>query len=543
MKLKTVLNASAATALVFAAGMAFADDHMVDGMMLSDNQTFTYQTIDDSPSIDPGLVEDVEGSAVVRDLFEGLMNQDAEGNPIPGVATSYDVSDDKLTYTFHLRDDAVWSDGEPVTASDFVYAWKRVANPETASPYAWYMELMSVENASSIIAGEAEADTLGVEATDDHTLVVHLSQPLPYFPEMVTHTTTFPVPEHVVEEVGASWMNPETFVGNGAYVLTEYTPQERMVRVKSDTYWDAENVHLTEVVRLVVNDENQALTRWQAGEIDKTETIPTGQYPSLSQEYPEQAVSVPQLCSYYYNFNLRDDAPEWAQDVRVRQALSLAVDRDIITENVLGAGQIPAYTFTPGATAGFEVPEVEAASMTQEERNEKAKALLEEAGYGSDNPLTVEILYNTSEAHKTIAIAISQMWKQTLGIETTLGNMEWQTFLEARGNGDFEVSRAGWCGDYNEASTFLDLMASSSGYNDAAYMNEEVDSLLSEAKTMEDPTENYTRIEEIVDEEAPVIPIYHYAAAFMLDDTIKGWPLDNVQQTWYSRQLYRVAEE
>ncbi len=543
MKLKNLLTATTAAGLVLAAGVAMAaGTHPETGEALADVQTFVYATIDESPSIDPGLVEDVEGSAVVRDLFEGLMNQDREGNPIPGVATSYDVSDDKLTYTFHLRPEAMWSDGTPVKASDFVFAWQRVANPETASPYAWYMELMSVAGAAEIIAGEATPDTLGVAATDDHTLVVTLTQPLPYFPEMVTHTTTFPVPQHVVEAKGAEWIQPENFVGNGAYVLTEHVQQERLVRAKSDTYWDKDNVYITEVTRLVINDENQALTRWQAGEVDKTETLPTGQYGALSAEYPTEAISVPELCTYYYNFNLRDGSPEWEHDVRVRQALSLAVDRDIIVNNVLGAGQIAAYTFTPGATAGFEVPEVPAATMTQEERNAKAQALMAEAGYGADNPLKLEILYNTSEAHKSIAIAVSQMWKQTLGVEATMGNMEWQTFLEARGNGSFEISRAGWCGDYNEASTFLDLMASGSGYNDSKFNNARVDELLASAKTMEDPSANYTEIEHIVSEEMPVIPIYHYAAAFMLNDAVKGWPLDNVQQTWYSRQLYKVAE-
>ncbi|OUD10035.1 oligopeptide ABC transporter substrate-binding protein OppA [Marivivens niveibacter] len=543
MKKTIALSSTAVTALVLSASMAFAaGTHPVTGEALADDQTFTYATIDDSPSFDPGLVEDVEGSAVTRDLFEGLMMQDREGNVIPAVATGYEVSEDKLTYTFTLRPEAMWSDGTPVTANDFVFAWQRAANPETASPYAWFIELMSIEGASEIIAGEADPSTLGVSAPDDHTLVVTLTNPLPYFPQMVTHTTTFPVPQHVVEAHGDQWMRPENFVGNGAYVMTEYNPQEKLVRTKSDTYWDAENVIIETVNRVIINDENQALNRWIAGEIDKTETVPAGQFSSLSEEYPGEVYSVPELCSYYYNVNVRDDAPEWAKDVRVRQALSLAIDRDIITEFVLGAGQTPAYTFTPGATAGFDVPEVPAAAMTQAERNEAAMALMAEAGYGADNPLSVEILYNTSEAHKSVAIAISQMWKQTLGIDTTLGNMEWQTFLEARGNGQFEISRAGWCGDYNEASTFLDLMDSESGYNDAGYNNPAVDELLAAAKTMEDPSANYTEIEHIIAEDMPIIPIYHYASAFLMDESVKGWPFDNVQNNWQSSLLYKVAE-
>lgn len=544
MTLRTTLMASSAALLVLSGGMAYADAHAthpVTGEALATDQTFTYQDIDESPSIDPGMVEDVAGGDIVRDLFEGLMNQDADGNLIPGVATGYTVSDDKLTYTFTLRDNAKWSNGDPVTAGDFVYAWQRAASPELASPYSWYLELMSITNVSAVIAGEMTPDQLGVEATDDHTFVVHLSQPLPYFAQMVTHGTTFPVHQATVEAHGAEWTRPENIVGNGAYVLTEHVPQERMTRVRNEMYWNNEATIIDTVVRLVINDDAQALTRWQAGELDKV-AVPTGQYPALKEQYPTEATSFPSLCSYYYAFNLRDDAPEWEKDVRVRQALSLAIDRDIIVQNVTAGGQIPAYTFTPGATAGFEVPSVETASMTQEERVAKAQALLAEAGYGADNPIAIEILYNTSEGHKNIAIAISQMWKQNLGIEATINNMEWQTFLEARGSGQFQVARAGWCGDYNEASTFLDLMTSGSGYNDSAYNNAEVDELLAAAKTMDDPSANYTRVEEIVAAEAPIIPIYHYTSVFMMNDALKNWPVNNVQQNWYSRDLYKVAE-
>ena len=541
MKIKTTLMATTAALFVLTGGIAVAAPHPVTGEELAADQTFTYQDIDESPSIDPGLVEDVSGSDIVRDLFEGLMNQDGDGNLVPGVATSYDVSDDRMTYTFHLRDNAKWSNGDPVTAGDFVYAWRRAASPELASPYSWYMELMSIANVGPVIAGDAPLEDLGVSAPDDHTFVVQLSQPLPYFAQMTTHGTTFPVPQKVVEAHGAEWTRPENIVGNGAYVLTEHVPQERMVRERNPMYWNNDATIIEKVVRLVVNDDAQALTRWQAGEFDRA-NIPSGQYPRLKEEYPTEALSFPRLCSYYYNINVREDGPAWAQDQRVRQALSLAVNRDIIVENVLGGGQFPAYTFTPGATAGFEVPSVATAEMTQDERNAKAQELMAEAGYGADNPITVEILYNTSEGHKSIAIAISQMWKQTLGVDATINNMEWQTFLEERGNGNFEVSRAGWCGDYNEASTFLDLMTSGSGYNDSGYNNAEVDALMAAAKTMDDPTANYTRVEEIVSDETPIIPIYHYTSVFMLNDALKNWPVNNVQQNWYSRDLYKVAD-
>ena len=534
-----LLAALAATTFLVAPAMAA---NVPDGVTLAEDQTFTYRILDEFTSPDPQIVEDVSGAEVVRDLFEGLLNQNADGELIPGVATEWSPNEDNTEWTFTLREDAMWSDGTPVTAGDFVYAWKRLVDPELASPYAWFGELMSIQNAGAIIAGEMDPDELGVEAPDDHTLVVHLSAPLPYFAAMTTHGSTFPSPQWVIEEYGDQWTRPENIVTNGAYVLTEHVPQERSVREKSDTYWDAENTVLEKVVALVINDENQALTRFLAGELDRTE-VPIGQYPRLKEEYPDTAISFPRLCSYYYNFNLRDNGPEATQDVRVRQALSYAIDRDVIVDQVLQGGQFPAYTFTPGATANFEVPSVPYGEMTQAERDEQAVALLAEAGYGPDGEaLELSILYNTDEAHRQLATVIGQMWEQKLGVTVTLDNMEWNTFLDAREQGDFDVSRGGWCGDYNEASTFLDLMQSNSGYNDAKYSNEEVDALLAEAKTMADPSANYTRIEEIVAEEMPIIPVYHYAGVYMLNPQIQEWPVGNVEQNWYSKDLYKVAE-
>ncbi len=532
-----VFAASLTASFAYAAGT-----HPVTGDALADDQTFTYRVLDEHSSVDPQIVEDVSGSEIVRDLFEGLYNQDADGNLVPGVALSHTLSDDKTVYTFTLRPEAKWSNGDPVTAGDFEYAWKRLADPELASPYQWFIDVMGLKNGGAVMAGEMPVDELGVKAIDDHTLEVTLEQPLPYFPLTTTHASTFPSPQSVIEEFGDDWTKPENIVSNGAYVLTEHIPQERSVRSRNEMYWDNENTIIDQTIALVINDENTALTRYLAGELDRTE-VPTGQYPRLKEEYPDQAISFPRLCSYYYTFNLSDSGPEAFKDVRVRQALSYAIDRSIITDNVLQGGQFPAFTFTPGATANFEVPEVEFGQMTQAERDAKALELLAEAGYGPDNPLSFSMLYNTSEGHKKIAIAMSQMWKQKLGVQVELANMEWQTFLEVRGDQDFDLARGAWCGDYNEASTFLDLVQSASGYNDGKYNSPEVDALLAEAKTMEDPSANYTQVEQIIAEDMPIIPIYHYTNVYMMNPALIGsWPVQNVEQNWYSKDLYKVAE-
>ena len=519
----------------------FAASHVPAGVTLAEDQTFTYRQLDEFSSVDPQVVEDVSGSEVVRDLFEGLMNEDEQGNLVPGVATHFEASDDNKVYTFTLRDNAKWSDGSSVTAHDFVYGWQRAVSPELASPYQWYMELMSIENADAIIKGDMPLDSLGVEAPDDLTFRVTLSAPLPYFPQMTTHSTTFPAPKAVIEEHGKDWTKPGNIVSNGAYVLTEHLPNERSVRERNTQYWDNDNTVIDKVVALVINDENVALTRYLAGELDRTE-VPAGQFPRLKEEYPEEAISFPRLCNYYYTFNLSDSGPEVFKDVRVRKALALAIDRRIIVENVTAGGQTEAYTFTPAATAGFTPLETDMAKMTQAERDAMAKELLADAGFGPDNPLKFDMIYNTSESHKKIAIAMSQMWKQKLGVETNLTNMEWKVFLETRGNQEFQLARGAWCGDYNEASTFLDLLNSESGYNDGKYANTDVDELLEQAKMASDTQPIYTQIEQILANELPVIPIYHYAGVYMMDSDVGNWPVDNVQQNWYSKNLYKIAE-
>ncbi|MEZ5912757.1 MAG: peptide ABC transporter substrate-binding protein [Paracoccaceae bacterium] len=529
------------TSTFIAGPVLAAGTHPVTGDALADDQTFTYRVLDEHSSVDPQVVEDVSGSEIVRDLFEGLLNEDADGNLVPGVAESYEANAEKNVFTFHLRDNAKWSNGDPVTAGDFVYAWRRAADPELASPYAWFIELMAIENAAAIIAGEKPKEELGVTAIDDHTLEVRLSASLSYFPQMVTHSTTFPSPQKVIEQYGAEWTKPGNIVSNGAYVLTEHVPSERSVRERNTMYWDNDNTIIDKVVALVINDESQALTRYLAGELDRTE-VPAGQFPAMKAEHPDEAISFPRLCNYYYTFNLSDSGPEFFKDVRVRQALSLAVDRQVITENILAGGQPQAYTFTPAATAGFTVPDVPAAAMSQAERDAKAVELLTEAGYGADNPLKFDMIYNTSDDHAKIAVALSQMWKQKLGVEATLANMEWKTFLDTRGQQNFQLARGAWCGDYNEASTFLDLLVSSSGYNDGKYANAQVDDLMAKAKTADDPQPLYTEVEQIIADETPVIPIYHYAGVYMMDTDVGNWPVNNVQQNWYSKNLYKKAE-
>ncbi len=538
MKRRTILSLTTAAVLGSAIAAQAAD--VPEGTTLADDQTFSYRLLDQFPTLDPQLNEETAGSHVIRQLFEGLMTQDAQGQLLPGVATGFEASEENTVYTFTLRDDARWSNGDPVTAQDFVYAWQRAVDPATASPYQWYVELAAIQNAAEIVAGDMEPSELGVEAVDDTTLKVTLTQPTPYFPAMTTYATLFPAHQATIEEFGSDWTSPENMVNNGAYNLAELSLNEFFRLEKNPEYWDADNVVITEVTGYVINDANQSLTRWEAGEFDMLEPLPPGTFPELSEQYPEAAHSVPRLCSYYYAINFRDDANPALQDQKVREALALAIDRDVIVDQILKGGQLPAYNFAHAQTAGFEMPDIPMASMTQAERDEMAASMMEEAGV---DDLELKLIYNTDESHKQIATVISQMWKQKLGVETTLENMEWSTYIDVRAAGNFDVARSAWCGDYNEASTFLDLLTTPHGANDGKYTNAAYDDLMTASKTSDTPNEQYTEAEQIIADETAIIPIYHYANTFLLEPTIKGFPMENVENNWYVKDFYRTAGE
>ena len=529
---------AAALAIVAAAQVQAAGIHPVTGEKLSDDQTFTYRLLDQFPTLDPQLNEDTSGFHVIRDLFEGLLSQGANGDLVPGVATGYAASDGNTTYTFTLRPNARWSNGDPVTAHDFVYAWQRAVDPAMASPYGWYLELTEIVNAKDILAGHTPPSELGVRAVDDYTLEVRLNTPLPYFPEMTTYATLFPAHRATIEAHGADWTAPGNMVSNGAYVLQEVVLNEYHTRVKNPMYWGADNVIIEKVTGLVINDSNQALTRYRAGELDHLEPLPPGQYPALKEELPDQATSVPRLCSYYYAINHSESGNPALRDVRVRRALGMAIDRDVIVDQLLKGGQWPAYNFTHLKTAGFTMPDIAHGRLSQTERDVEAKKLMQEAGV---DDLTLRLIYNTSESHKQIATVVSQMWKQKLGIRTELANFEWQTYLDVRGNQEFDVARSAWCGDYNEASTFLDLLTTTHGANDGKYSNYTVDELMRASRLAVNPSEIYGKVERILAEDMAIIPIYHYANTFLLSADIKGWSYNNVQNNWYSKNLYRVA--
>ncbi len=529
-------------ALLLGAGLAVAATSTIAaevpaGTQLAEKQELVRGNGTEVATIDPHKSQGVPESHVIRDLLEGLVNQDADGNTIPGVAETWETTDNK-TFTFHLRKDAKWSNGDPVTASDFVFSFQRAVDPATASPYSWYMEYTKMANAKDIIAGKKDKSELGVKATDDHTLVVSLETAVPYFVMMTGHTTMKPVHQATVEKHGDQWTKPSNFVGNGAFVVNNWVVNERLELTRNEQYWDAEKTVLDKVTFLPIENQVAEMNRFLSGEIHFTSTLPTEHFKRLKKEYPESVSVEGSLCTYYYSFNT---AKKPFDDVRVRKAISYAIDRDIVSNAILGQGQKPAYFLTPEITANFNPTLPAYGQMSQKERIAEAKKLLSDAGFGPDNPLKFNLLYNTNENHKKIAVALGSMWKKSLGLEVTLENQEWKTYLSSKDQGDFEVARAGWCGDYNEATSFLTLMVSSNTTGGQHWGNADYDALIEKAlksTSEEERTKIYLEAEAMMAKDMPIAPIYQYVRSRLLSTQVGGFPANNAEEKIYSKDLY-----
>ncbi|YCI83314.1 ABC transporter substrate-binding protein [Enterobacteriaceae bacterium] len=510
------------------------------GATLAKKQELVRHIKDEPASLDPVKAVGLPEIQVIRDLFEGLVNQDEKGTLIPGVATRWQSNDNRV-WTFTLRDDARWSDGTPVTADDFVYSWQRLVDPKNTSPFAWFAALAGIVNAQAIIDGKQAPATLGVRATDKRTLTVQLDKPVPFFPNLAANFALYPVPKATVEKFGNDWTKPGNLVGNGAYVLQDRVVNEKLVVVPNTHYWDNAKTVLQKVTFLPINQESAATKRYLAGDIDITESFPKNLYQKLLKDIPGQVYTPAQLGTYYYAFNTQKGP---TADPRVRLALSMTIDRRLMAEKVLGTGEKPAWRFTPDVTAGFTPRPARMEEMSQQELNAEAKTLLKAAGYGPGRPLNLTLLYNTSENHQKIAIAVASMWKKNLGVDVKLQNQEWKTYIDSRNTGNFDVIRASWVGDYNEPSTFLSLLTSSHSGNIARFKDPAYDKVIEQASI--ETTDNarnadYNEAENIIASKAPIAPIYQYTNGRLIKPWLKGYPINNPEDVAYSRTMYILA--
>ena len=492
----------------------------------------------DPETVDPALNTAIDASNVILHAFETLLTFDENNDIVPGQAESFDVSDDGLTYTFHLRDGLKWSDGSDFTAEDFVYSWKRLADPMTAAPYAADM-LSMVKGYDEAAAGDIDA--LGVSAPDAKTLVVELSSPCVYFDKIITHASMAPVKKDVVDANGDQWaLAPETYISNGPLKMIEWVPGSHMTFAKNENYWNADKVTLNSLKFVLMEDSNAAYSAYQTGEVQMIKDIPTEEIPSL-QDSPDYHLD-PRLATSYTIFNTQK-AP--FDDAKVRMALSLAVDREYVANTLMIGTVAPATNFVgPGisdAEAGSSFEEVTRKNNGGDFFNvnnyeadlEKAKELLAEAGYpnGEGFPI-IEYMTNDAGYNKPVAEYLQSAWKD-LGITMDIKIVEWSTFTPTRRAGDFEICRGGWVYDYDDPSNMLNLLASTSGNNDGKYSNPEVDKLLEEARSTADKAEHYEKLhaaENLIMEDAAVSPLVYSSDFYLQNPKLKG--------TWHSPYGY-----
>ena len=511
------------------------------GFELAKEQVFRKNNGAEPGTLDPHRAEGVPASNILRDLFEGLVVELPNGEYIPGVAESWTVSEDSKRYVFKIRKNAKWSNGDAFTAYDYVYSFKRSVDPKTLSNYS--SMLYPIKNARAIVMGEASPEQLGVYSEDENTLVVELEKPTPYFLSLLTHSTTYPVHRESIEKLGKLFTRPGNLVSNGAFKLEEWRVQSHIKIIKNEQYWDSENTTLEATYYYSLDDANSALKRYRANELDFTDTIPLEQLTLIKNRMADEYRVAPYFGSYYYGFN-NTKAP-FKNNPKLRTALNMAIDRDILVNIVIGAGQIPAYSFVPPVKT-FQPIEPEWSTWSKEKREAEALRLYQEAGYSKDKPLEVEILYNTSENHKKVALAVAAMWKQALGAKTILRNQEWKVFLDTRRmQNETQIFRAGWIGDYDDPYTFSQMLHAENEMNHPGYDSEEYNRLVDLAATKnagEDRLNDLRAAERVLTKDLPIIPLYFYVSQHMIKPWVIGLE-DNVMDHHYSKYVKILKRE
>ncbi|MCP4000809.1 MAG: peptide ABC transporter substrate-binding protein [Gammaproteobacteria bacterium] len=507
-----------------------------NGSTLAADQTLHKDNGAEPQTLDPHRATGVPEGNILRDLFEPLVMEAPSGELIPGAAESWAVSDDGLLYTFQMRSDGRWSTGDPVTANDFVYSMRRALDPATLSTYASI--LYPIKNAEQVNRGELPPDALGVRAPNKQTLEIELEAPTPYFLGLLNHSMAYAVHQPSIEEHGEHFVRAGKLVGNGAYVLNDWVMQSHVELVRNARYREDAHTTINKVVYYAIENADTVFKRYRADEIDFTQSVPTRQLEWIRQSMPDEYIQAPYLGIYYFGFNTT--RPPFKGQPGLRRALSLAIDREIITDKLTAAGELPAYGWVP-PVQGYEPQQPEWADWSREERHAEARRLYKEAGYDADNPLVVEILYNTSEGHKRLSIAIASMWKQVLGAETRLMNQEWKVFLQTRAAKiKTQAFRSGWIGDYNDAYTFAQLMHSANAQNDSGWVNAEYDALLDAAAVENDPlirAKFMQDAEQILLAEAPIMPVYFYVSKHLVKPWVGGF-VPNIMDHVYSKDLY-----
>ncbi|WP_028080863.1 peptide ABC transporter substrate-binding protein [Solimonas soli] len=487
-------------------------------------------------SLDPQRASSVSALNVARDLYEGLTRIADDGHIVPAAARGWQLSADGRRYTFDLRDNLRWSNGDALTADDFVAGLRRVVDPRTGAPYA---QLLSpIANAPAIVAARAPPEMLAVWALSPTRLQILLREPTPYFLSLLAHPAASPIHRPSLAQYGREFARPGRLVSNGAFRLDQWIVQSQLSLVRNPHYWDDARTRLDGVVYLPFDDVASELKRFRAGELDVTSEIPLVQAPQLRERYGAQLHVATYLGSYFYGINMT--RPPLGESRALRRALAMVIDRELIVGKVMNGLAQPAYGWVPPGVAGYQAQRVDWAEWPMPRRIAEARRLYAAAGYSAQNPLQVELRYNTHDDHKRIATVVAAMWKQTLGVHATLINEENKVFLAKRRlRRETEIFRAAWMGDYDDASTYLDVLASDNGRNDMGWRDARYDALLADAARQTDPARRAALLEEAERralDAMPAIPIYWYVSKHLLGPRVRGWR-DNLLDVHYSKDL------
>ena len=489
----------------------------------------------DPDSLDPQKARGFEAQSVLRDLCEGLTTLDKHAAVAPGVASTWGASPDGKTYVFKLRREARWSNGQPLVAADFVAALKRLVDPATGSGYAQYIDV--IVNAADITAGRKPPRSLGVTAPDDSTVAIQLATAAPYLPTLLSHPATCPVHRPTLAQHPEGFARPGVMVSNGAFVLKEWVQGSYILAARNHYYWNDAATHLDAVKYLLIPDENAELARYRGGELEITFVVPRGQFDWIKAHLAAELHVFPQLATYYYGFNLR--RPPFRDNLKLRRALSLVVDRDKLAQLVLRVGELPAWGWVPPGVDHYTSQSFDYRSTPLAERLREAQRLYAEAGFSREHPVRFELRYNSGEVHTKLAVAVASMWKEALGADVRLTQVEFKSLLQDIDRGDVEMFRSSWTGDYNDAYTYAQYLKSDFGVNLPHYSSAEYDALVTRAAAETDAGRREALLEEaerVALREHPLIPLYFYVNKHLVKPQVLGW-YDNVMNVVYSRDL------
>ncbi len=528
------------TLILISSSFLVACSKSTDSAATTNNNTLRVDIGSEIPTFDPALAEDGYTYRVINDLFAGLLDFDQANRPIPGMASSWEISPDGLTYTFHLRPNLKFSDGSPITANDFVFSWQRLVNPKTGSSYAFLLK--DVVNGADIIAGKRNASSLGVTALNESTFVVKLAHPSNAFLSYITVPNVFVVSQAALTKYAESWTNPQNMVTSGAYIPKEHVLNGYILVSKNPNYYAESGVTIANVKYFPFVDTNSSLANYKTGALDTTwQNVPVDQYQALKKQYPDELHTFKWERTEYLNINMT--LPKYAKNPKLREALALAIDRKSLTELVLGSGQTPLYSIVTPTIENGKYADIHYSwsDLSHDKQIALAKQLYKEAGYGPNNPLTITIKHQNNDLYKKVMVAIMSMWQDTLGVKVTLISEERKVLNNDWRTANFDLAQGGWGADYNSVTTYTPLFICNNGNNRSHYCNPKYDALIAKAEATANPQlqeQLYKQALALVLNDYPIIPLFQPTHQRLVTPRISGYDidsnyLDNVQTKWF----------